>query len=290
MERRDFIKTSVAAGALAISPLGLKAYKPSKTKHISDRVMLGSTGIEVSRLAIGTGTNGWAGKSNQTRELGIKGLAKLLNQAYEMGVFFWDSADQYGTHPHLKEALKTLDRDKVVILTKTHASTEEEMKADLDRFRNEIGTDYIDVMLLHCLMDGDWPDKKAGAMNILSKAREDGLIKAHGVSCHTLKALKTAANTDWVQVDMARINQAGLVMDATVPVVIDVLKEMKSKNKAIIGMKIFGAGKLSPKVDESLQHVLMQDYVDSFTIGIESLSQLKDLEKRLPEVSKNIYI
>lgn len=285
MDRREFIKSAAVAGTLALTPLNLQALKPAKKKYISDRVPLGNTGIDVSRLAIGTGTNGWAGRSDQTRGLGIKGLARLLQEAYNKGVFFWDSADQYGTHPHLKEALKYVPREKVVILTKTHATTELEMKNDLDRFRKEIGTDYIDVMLLHLMMDADWPEQKAGAMNIISQAREEGIIRAHGVSCHSLKALKTAVKTNWVQVDLARINPAGMVMDASVPVVTEVLKDMKSAGKAVIGMKIIGAGKLSSRIDESLKFALSQEYVDCFTIGIQNISQLRDLETRLPRVS-----
>src|SRR5574341_999666 len=114
-------------------------------------------GITLSRLAIGTGTNGIGGSSNQTRKLGIRGVADLFRAAYDQGINFWDSADQYGTHPHLREALKSIPRDKVVILTKTHASTGKEMRADLDRFRRELNSDYLDILLLHCMMDADWP-------------------------------------------------------------------------------------------------------------------------------------
>lgn len=285
MNRRHFIKRSAAAGMLALSPFPYHLYAGTERKYISDIVKLGNTGISLSRLAIGTGTNGWGRNSNQTRELGIKGLADLLRAGTDMGVMFWDSADQYGTHPHLKEALKQVPREKVVILTKTHASTEQEMKADLDRFRQEIGTDYLDIMLLHNMQKKNWPETKAGAMNVLSRAREDGIIKTHGVSCHTLDALKTAADTDWVQVDLARINYEGLVMDARVPIVIEVLKKMKSSGKAVIGMKILGNGQLSDHVDKCLQFVLAQDYVDCFTIGVENYSQLRDLEKRMPLAS-----
>ncbi len=136
-------------------------------------------------------------------------MPDLLQAGYDMGVTFWDSADQYGTHPHLKEALKRVPREKVVILSKTHASTEDEMKADLDRFRKELGTDYIDIMLLHCMMSDDWPKEREGAMKVLSEAREKGVIRAHGVSCHTLGALKSAAASPWVQIDLARINPYG---------------------------------------------------------------------------------
>ena len=147
---------------------------------------------------MGTGTNGVGGSSNQTRKLGMSGLSDLLRTAYDNGVAFYDSADQYGTHPYVKEALKKVPRDKVAILSKTHADTYDEMKADLARFQKELGTDYIDVMLLHCMMDPDWPERKKGAMEFISEAQSKGLIKTKGVSCHTLGALRTSAKTPWV--------------------------------------------------------------------------------------------
>jgi aryl-alcohol dehydrogenase-like predicted oxidoreductase len=286
MNRRIFVKNaSAAAGLLAISPLALHAFPFRQKKNISDRIMLGKTGIEVSRMAMGTGTNGTGQSSNQTRQLGMKGLPDLLQAGYDIGVTFWDSADQYGSHPHLKEALKRVPREKVAILSKTHASSEAEMKADLDRFRKELGTDYIDILLLHCMMTDDWPKEREGAMNVLSEAREKGVVRAHGVSCHTLGALKSAASSPWVQIDLARINPYGAEMDSKVPVVVDVLRQMNQSGKVIMGMKIFGAGQLTNRVDECLKYALDQDYLSCFTIGVESLSQLKDLAVRVPAVS-----
>jgi aryl-alcohol dehydrogenase-like predicted oxidoreductase len=241
--------------------------------------------IELSRLAQGTGTNGVGGSSNQTRQLGLGGLADLFHAAYDNGVTFWDSADQYGTHPHVKEALKSVPRDEVTILSKTRASTEKEMRADLDRFRRELGTDYIDILLLHCMMDADWPERKKGAMAVISEAQERGIVRTHGTSCHTLDALKTAARTPWVEVDLARINPAQVAMDAAPETVIGVLREMKAAGKGVIGMKILGAGQLRNKVDESLQFALSLDCVDCFTIGSESRGEMLDLVKKIPAAS-----
>ena len=285
MDRRIFVKSaSAAAGLLAITQLGLYA-RPRVIKKISDRVTMGKTGIEVSRMAMGTGTNGTGHNSNQTRQLGMKGLPDLLLAGFEMGVTFWDTADQYGSHPHVKEALKRVPREKVVVLSKTHASTEDEMKADLDRFRKELGTDYIDIMLLHCMMEDNWPKEREGAMKVLSEAREKGVIRAHGVSCHTLGALKTAAATPWVQIDLARINPYGAAMDSDVPTVVEVLRQMKRSGKEIMGMKIFGAGQLTNKLDECLRYALDQDYLSCFTIGVENMDQLRDLAARVPAAS-----
>lgn len=270
---------------VAIQPSVLGMTRQGTVKKMSDRVILGSTGIEVSRMAIGTGTNGWGKNSNQTRQLGIRGLADLLRFAFDRGITFWDTADQYGTHPHLHEGLKQVPREKVVILTKTHASTRDEMKADLDRFRKELGTDYIDIILLHCMMKKDWPGDKQGAMEYLTEMREKKVIRAHGVSCHTLDALKTAAATPWVQIDLARINPAGAEMDADVGTVVPVLKQMKQSGKVIMGMKVFGAGQLSSRREECVRFALAQDYMDCFTIGIENQNQLLDMEKLIPAQS-----
>lgn len=287
MNRRDFLSrgTALAGAAAALNAFPHHLYAGATKKTAADRVLLGPMKVNVSRLAMGTGTNGIGGSSNQTRKLGLGGVADLLRAGYDQGVTFFDSADQYGTHPHLREALKRLPREKVTVLTKTHASTEKEMQADLDRFRKELGTDYIDIVLLHCMMDARWNERKRGAMNVLAQARQKGIIKTHGVSCHTLEALKTAANEPWVQVDLARINPAGIAMDADPNTVLGVLRQMKDSGKGIIGMKILGAGRLRNKVDEALQYALAQDVVDCFTIGAENREELSGLIRKIPAAS-----
>jgi len=288
MHRREFIRHgTVAAGSalLGFSRFPHHLYAAATKKQAQDVVTLGKSGLRVTRLAQGTGTNGVGGSSNQTRGLGLDGLAGLLAAGVDNGVHFWDLADQYGTHPYAKRALGTVKRDQVTILTKTHASTEAEMRADLDRFRREVGTDYLDIVLLHNMQSADWPKEKAGAMAVLSEAKDKGVIRAHGCSCHTLDALKTAAATDWVDVDLARLNPIGASMDADPDTVISVLRTMKQKGKGVIGMKILGAGKLRSRVDEALQFALAQDVLDSFTIGAETVAEFRDLLARIPAAS-----
>lgn len=282
MKRRDFIRSSAVAAAFHNFPYHLYA---GTKKQANDRIKLGPMKVELSRLALGSGTNGSGGSSNQTKKLGVSGLADHYRAGFDEGITFWDTADQYGSHPHIREALKKTPREKVTLLTKTHASTEAEMRADLDRFRKELNTDYFDIVLLHCMIDGNWDEKKKGAMAVLSEAREKGIIKTHGTSCHTLEALKTAAKSDWVQVDLARFNPAGIAMDAKPEIVRPVLQEMKAKGKGIIGMKIFGAGRLRDKTDESLQFALAQEFIDCFTIGAESRAEMQDLVTKIPAAS-----
>lgn len=256
-----------------------------KKKFANDVVTLGQSGVRLTRLAMGTGTRGGRKSSNQTRQLGFDGLADMFWFGYDEGVRFWDSADSYGSHPYLKKALTRVEREKVVILTKTRSSTAEEMRADLDRFRQELGTDYLDIVLLHAVTDPEWPEKKKGAMEVLSEAREKGIVRSHGISCHSLAALRVAARNPWIQVDLARLNPIASHMDADPDTVISVLREMKAAGKGVIGMKILGEGDLRDRVDQALQFALRQDCLDCFTIGAESRQELADLIRRIPEAS-----
>jgi aryl-alcohol dehydrogenase-like predicted oxidoreductase len=243
-------------------------------------VTLGKTGIQTSRLAMGTGTVGSGHHSHQTA-LGIKGLSDLLLNGYDHGLRFFDSADSYGSHPHVAEALKHVPRDKVTVLTKTWARDPATAREDLDRFRRELGTDHIDVCLMHCLTEGDWTERYKGVMDVLSDAKEKGIIRAHGCSCHSIEALRTATKSPWVEVHLVRINPVGAFMDSDANTVVSVIREMRAAGKGIIGMKILGQGELRHRQDEALNFALGLDLLDAFTIGAESHTEQEDLIRRI---------
>src|SRR6266705_1628285 len=150
------------------------------------------------------------------------------------------------------------------------------MRADLDRFRKELGTDYIDVFLMHCLTEGDWTERYKGVMEVLSEARQKGVIRAHGCSCHSIEALRAAAKSPWVDVDLVRINPVGAYMDADPDTVLAVLLEMRAAGKGLVGMKILGQGELRHRQDEALRFALSLNLLDAFTIGAESRSEQED--------------
>ena len=286
MKRRDFIhRTACAAGAAWIHTAALAQRRfalPALSRKFSaaDTVTLGKTGIQTSRLAMGTGTVGSGHHSHQTA-LGIKGLSDLLLNGYDHGLRFFDSADSYGSHPHVAEALKHVPRDKVTVLTKTWARDPASARADLDRFRRELGTDHIDVCLMHCLTEGDWTERYKGVMEVLSEAKEKGILRAHGCSCHSIEALRAAAKSPWVDVDLVRINPVGAYMDADPDTVLAVLLEMRAAGKGIVGMKILGQGDLRHRQDEALRFALSLNLLDAFTIGAESQSEQEDLIRRI---------
>jgi predicted aldo/keto reductase-like oxidoreductase len=260
------------AGALAARDLW-GAASPQAT----DIVHLGPDKVRLTRLAIGTGTKG----GSRQRLLGVDGLADLLHFGVDQGLAFWDSADMYQTHPHIRQALTQVKREKVAILTKTRAHTADEMRADLDRFRKELNTDYLDIVLLHACRVPNWTEERKGAMEVLAEAREKGIVRTHGCSCHSLEALQTSAKTPWVHVQLARINPAGILMDADPATIGGVLRQIKAAGKGVIGMKILGEGQLRDRIDEALKYALSLNCVDCFTIGPENRQELADLIKRI---------
>ena len=286
--RRQFLRKAASASAAAwLAPKVLAARLaalPAGQKVLAtDTVTLGRTGIQTSRLAMGTGTVGSGHHSNQTA-LGLGGLSRLLQNGYDNGLRFFDTADSYGSHPHVADALKHVDRSKVTILTKSWARTGPEMRADLDRFRRELNTDHLDIVLMHCVTEGDWTSRYRSAMDALSEAKEKGIIRSHGCSCHSLEALRAAAKSEWVEVDLVRINPIGSHMDADPATVAGVIREMRAAGKGIVGMKILGQGDLRERQNEAIRYALGLGALDAFTIGAESIAEQKDLIERIASV------
>jgi aryl-alcohol dehydrogenase-like predicted oxidoreductase len=253
-----------------------------------DYVTFGSTGLRVSRLSFGTGTNGYQGRSEQSA-LGVDSLASLLRLAYDRGVNFWDAADAYGTHPHVARALREVPRDGVVIATKTLVRKAEAVRQDVERFLRELDTDVLDVVLLHFMTRADWTQRYAGAMDALSRAKEEGKVRAVGVSCHGMGALRAAAETDWAEVVLVRINPAGVNMDASPSKVAPVIERMYASGKAVYGMKVLGCGQLAGEARAAIEYVFQLGTVHAVTIGTsrrehlhENLGLVEEIAPRYP--------
>lgn len=258
----------------------LAAGRARGSVRADDRIRLGSgeRSVLASRLAIGSGTDGYDQSSQQTRTLGLKGLSELYLHAFRQhGLNFWESADMYGSHPHLALALKQVPRDQVVVLTKTLAESPQAMRQDLDRFRRELGIERIDILLMHCMESPDWPEKQRGVMDVITEAQEEGIVGLKGVSCHSFGALEAAAAEPWVEVDLARINPGAMEMDAGPDRVVPVLEKMKADGKTLLGMKILGNQKMAAHIETCVRFVLGLPFIDAFTIGFKSTAELDEI-------------
>lgn len=292
--RRQFIETTLAGAGLMMTPGWLAGAEPTvaPTKRTAvDRVALGRTGIRASRLAQGTGYNGYNHSSAHTR-MGKESFDRLLRHSLDQGISFIDMADLYGSHSFVKDVVKGIPRERYVLLSKIWPRTEPWVKAsggameEVDRFRKELDVDRIDICLIHCMTDSRWPANYERIRDELSELKQKQAVGAVGVSCHDHGALKAAAAHPWVDVIFARINHKGgseYSCDDTVEGVTETIKLARRNGKAVVGMKIFGAGKLvkPEEKDASLRYVLGNDLVDAMTIGMLSVEQVDDTISRI---------
>ena len=217
----------------------------------------------------------WLEQPLKPERFRVDRLSYLLRFAHERGVDFWDTADQYGTHPHVALALEEVGRENAVITTKTVSRTGPEVQRDVERFLRELRTDYLDIVLLHCLTEAGWPSKMQGPMAVLSRFKEQGKVRALGVSCHDFGAFQTTARTPWVDVVLARVNYAGHAMDAGPEQVIPVIEEMAAAGKGVYGMKIVGGGsELTQDPARALRFVLGLPAVHAMVIGMMDEQQI----------------
>ncbi len=275
-----------ALGTVALGRNVIADFVPGEVQRLprraADLVRLGETGIELSFLGLGTGSNGWNHESNQTR-LGQAKFTQLVRHAFDHGITFFDAADMYGSHAFLKEALKGIPREKYQLQSKIIHRDAETAAKDIDRFLQEFGVEYIDSVLIHVVERPKWHEEYEGVRSVLSDAKAKGKIRAHGCTCHTLVALQAAAASSWVEVDQARFNHQGASMDAMPDQVAPVLQQMRAAGKGVIGMKIFGNGTFKQAEDRaaSLRYVLRQNALNAMIIGLESPEQIDEAIQRL---------
>jgi len=255
------------------------------------RVALGKTGIKPTMLGVGTGIVGGSRSSYLTRQDHAKSIA-MLRHAYDRGIRMFDCADTYGTHGLVAEAMKGMDREEIVLTSKIWTREggipePERPDADIvvDRFRKELNTDYIDIVQLHCMVDAKWTEGERRQMDILEDLKAKGVIRAHGTSVHSLEAMIAGVNDPWVDVLHARINPFGMAMDKPDPAeVVEVIHQMHSSGRGVIGMKLVGDGKLrdeSEKIDQALRFVLGLGSVDMMIVGFETEVQIDNYLDRM---------
>src|SRR6201996_3871797 len=206
--RRDFIRTGIAAGALAPGTLSLHATPQTAT----DQVTLGKSGAKVTRLAFGTGT-----MSGQVqRDLGQKEFTRLARYAHERGITFFETAESYrGMHEMLGIALQGVPRDSYQLMSKITTYHEGvDPKAKIDELRKMANTEYFGIMLLHWQHTGTWPPDRQRFADGIAEAQEKKIILTRGASVHGLPALRQVPSDDWLQVAMIRVNHTGKSMDA----------------------------------------------------------------------------
>jgi len=286
MTRRQFFKdTAALAAAAALAPRLSGSSMTTAPATATDSVVLGKTGLRLSRLGFGAGSS----SGQVQRNLGHEAFNRLIRYAYDRGITYFDTADGYQTHTWIREAIKGLPREKLFILTKMGGIPENPLK-EIDRYRQELDVDVIDCLLAHCKIKANWDESHKPLLEAFEKAKAKGIIRSHGVSCHSLPALAKAAQLDWVDVNLVRINPQGVDVDAPgeewnadsdashVPAVLEQLAVMRARGHGIIGMKLIGDGDFTRIEDreKSIRFAMQPGRVDAAVIGFKSTQEIDE--------------
>ncbi len=302
LSRRQFIQTSAVAGAALLSPWsGLNSFAATTTSSARtavDQVTLGKTGIKLSRLGFGTGSN----NGEDQAALGKDGFIKLIHYAYDQGITYLDCAQAYSTFEWIGDAIKGLPREKLFIQSKVPGRPAD-ILAVIDHHRKVFNTDYVDSLLIHCMVKNEWTDDMKRIMDGFNTAKEKQWIRAKGVSCHSLPALRTATASDWTEVHLVRVNPQGKRMDGEaeevwnnddpthdVAPVLAQIKNAHAKGRGVIGMKIIGNGQFVNAEDreKSIRFAMACKDIDAIVIGFTSQAQIDEAIERMNRALKEV--
>jgi predicted aldo/keto reductase-like oxidoreductase len=289
--RRDFLRTGVAASVLSTTG-GLALAKRSK-RLATDWVILGKSKVKVTRLAFGTGTMG----GRLQRELGQDEFTRLVRYAYDRGIRFFETAESYHGMPEmLAIALKGLPRDSYRLMTKYSTPAAGDPAPKIDQFRKQLNTEYVDILLLHCLRPPTWATDYQSLQDGFSLAQQKGIIAAHGASIHGLPALRTIPGNKWLQVAMIRMNHNGTKMDTpemrdvnqpgNVEEVVAHTRKVHQQGMGVISMKLVGEGRFTTaeERDAAMKFAMNLGCVDSVTIGFKNTAEIDEAIERMNRV------
>ena len=284
--RRQFIKTGIAAGAVAGSAgLPLQA-EPEKA---TDWVTLGKSNVKVTRLAFGTGS--FSGQVQ--RDLGQEGFTRLVRHAHERGVRFFETAESYhGMHEMLGVALQGVPRDSYRLMTKmtTHDGVDPQQK--IDELRRLAKTEYFDIALLHWQHTPTWPTDSLKWQDGIAEAQSKQVVLARGASVHGLPALRQFPGNQWLQVAMIRVNHKGVRMDGedyntndpgNVNEVVAHVKQVRKEGMGVISMKLVGEGTFTQRSDRqaAMRFAFRNAGVNSVTVGYKNTGEVDEAIENL---------
>ena len=293
LTRRQFIRTSaVAVAGTALLSGAVNSPAAAVKRTATDQVTLGKTGIKLSRLGIGTGVN----SGHDQVGAGKDAFIAMVRHAYDSGITYIDTAERYETFGWIGDAIKGLPREKLFIQSKVPGQPQDVLAA-IDHHRKVFNTDYVDSLLIHCMTKEGWTDEWKRVMDGFNEAKEKKWIRAKGVSCHTLAALKNAVDSDWTETHLVRVNPQGRYMDGVksawgpdssvdVNPVLEQIKTMHAKGHGVIGMKICGNGDFKNPDDreKSIRFAMSKPEINAIVIGFTAPEQIDETIQRMNRI------
>ena len=263
------------------------------------KVNIGNTGILVTELCHGTLIMGRL-QADLTPEEG----ARAIRKSFDIGVNFYDTAKGYGTYPHLAVGLQGIGGEKVVIASKSHAVSYEEIKADVDECLRELSLERVDIFHLHLVPSIDGLNARRGALDCLVEYRKQGLVGAIGASTHTVAGVQAVNSEPAFDVVFPVLNKKGLgIIDGNLDDMLEALKESKRQGKFVYAMKPIGGGHLHNEVEESLNYLRQLPVCDAVAIGMKDDAEVEmnvtifndlavgdDLKQRVHSVERRLTV
>jgi predicted aldo/keto reductase-like oxidoreductase len=283
--RREVLKAGIAVGAVAgVGTLPMQAARPTAT----DPVTLGRSGMQVTRLAFGTGSN----NGHVQAALGQKEFSKLIAYAYERGIRFFETAEAYMTPGMLGEALKPFPRESYQLMNKVTTDEGVDPKQRFDEMRRISQTEYFDIMLLHYQHTPDWVGETKRWQEGMLEAQSKRVIKTRGASVHGLPALRQVPGNKFLEVAMIRMNHKGTRMDGAVPddgnlgdvqEVVRHVKQVRSEGMGVISMKLVGDGTFMQHNDRAaaMRFAFQNAGVDCVTVGFKNPQEVDEAIENL---------
>jgi aryl-alcohol dehydrogenase-like predicted oxidoreductase len=283
--RREFLKTGLAAGTLAVTgSLSLGATSQTAT----DWITLGKSGVNVTRLAFGTGSI----SGMVQRDLGQEGFTSLVRYAYDRGIRFFETAESYGDmHRMLGVALQGIPRENYRLMSKVTTVPGVDPQQKFDELRKLANTEYFDIMLLHWQHTATWPTDTAKWQDGILEAQSKKAIVSHGASVHGLPALRQVPGNKWLDVAMIRVNHKGTRMDAedyntaglgNVPEVVTHVKQVRKEGMGVISMKLVGEGTFNRADRQAAMRFAFHNAgVDCVTVGYKNTAEIDEAIENL---------
>ena len=285
--RRSFLAAGLGAAALS------RLHAQPSRRLASDWVTLGKSNVKVTRLAFGTGTHG----GRVQRELGQEQFTRLVRHAYDRGIRFFETAESYRGMPEmLGIALKGLPRESYALMTKYSTPATGNPQPKIDNFRRQLQSEYIDILLLHCLRPPTWENDYRSLEDGFSEAKSRKVILSHGASVHGLPALRTIPGNQWLDLMLMRMNHNGTRMDADTQQEADIpgdvnevvahARKIHQQGMGVIGMKLCGEGRFTQAADReaAMKYVMNLGCVDAVTIGFKSTAEIDEAIDRMNRV------
>jgi predicted aldo/keto reductase-like oxidoreductase len=287
--RREFLqRTAALAGGALLSSGLLGAAETPQARSAVDQVPLGKTGLRLSRLGFGTGSN----SGNVQKALGQRAFNDLIRYAYDRGITYFDCAQSYATFEWIGGAVKGLPREKIFLQSKIPGQPQDVL-ATIDHHRKVLNTDYIDSLLIHCMVKDGWTGEWRRVMDAFEEAKSRKWIRAKGVSCHSLPALRTATSSDWTDVHLVRVNPQAKHIDGPeqtwnkpgndIAPVLQQLKAMHAKGHGVIGMKLVGDGDFQNPADreKAVRFAMARPEINAVVIGFKSAKEIDEAIGRI---------